>query len=257
MTLVEAVAQRERSVLIAVLVTVPLLCWAWIVPMSRDMHSSMTGPSAWMMTATWDARHLMLLAAMWAVMMIGMMLPSAAPMLLIYAEVMRRTREGPKAALQVYPMAAGYIAVWLVFSIAATILQRMLSQQLALTPMMEFTTPTGTAVLLVVAAVYQITPAKRVCLAYCRTPIAFISEHLQTGARGAFNLGLAHGWYCLGCCWALMLLLFAGGVMNLTVIAALTVFVILEKVAPLGWAWSWLSAVFLMAIAVWIMTASA
>jgi len=98
MTLVEAIARRERPVLIALLIVIPILCWAWIVPMARDMYGAMTGPSAWMMTTVWDARHVALLAAMWAVMMIGMMLPSAAPTLLMYAAVMRRSEAGPRAA---------------------------------------------------------------------------------------------------------------------------------------------------------------
>ena len=105
-TAIEVLARHERAVLLATLVTIPALCGAWIVPMARDMYGTMTGPSAWMMTPVWDARHVALLCAMWTVMMIGMMVPSAAPTLLLYAGVMRRSRDGARAALNVYPMAA-------------------------------------------------------------------------------------------------------------------------------------------------------
>src|ERR1051326_8662560 len=102
MTLVEAVVRHERRILIVALVAIPVLCAAWIVPMARDMYGAMSGPSAWMMTRVWDAPHVTLLAAMWIVMMIGMMLPSVAPMLMIYAGVLRASPEGPRAALRVY-----------------------------------------------------------------------------------------------------------------------------------------------------------
>jgi len=250
-TLVESIVRRERRVLLAALVAVPLVCWAWIVPMARDMYGSMSGPSAWMMAAVWDARHTALLAAMWIVMMIGMMTPSAAPALLAYAGVMRRSPEGPRAALRVYPMAAGYLLVWTLFSVGAALLQRTLGAAV-LSPMMTTVSPWVTAGLLVVAAVYQMTPAKSACLDSCRTPIGFITTHVRTGAAAAFRLGVDHGLHCVGCCWALMLLLFAGGVMNLWTIASLTVFVLLERLAPFGARTRHLSAAGLLAAAAWV-----
>ena len=210
-----------------------LLCWAWIVPMARDMYGEMDGPSAWMMPHHWDFPHLVLLFAMWVVMMIGMMLPSAAPALLLYAGVVRKSRARQQVRTQVYAFASGYLLVWTAFSLLATILQRLLSDWMLLSPMMESRAWLG-GVLLVVAGAYQLTPFKRSCLETCRSPVNFIVGHWQRGVTGALRLGIAHGTYCLGCCWALMLLLFVGGVMNLWWIAALTIFVLLEKVAPLG-----------------------
>ena len=250
MTLVEAIAHRERPALVVLLVIVPLLCWAWIVPMARDMYGPMTGSSAWMMTPVWDAWHLVLLFAMWTVMMVGMMLPSAAPTILIYAGVMRQA-DGHRGALRVYPMTAGYLAVWAAFSLAATVLQRLLSHTLALSSMMQLVSPTAAAALLLVAAVYQVTPLKQSCLAQCQSPAVFIASHLSRN-MGPFRLGVEHGLLCLGCCWTLMLLLFVGGVMNLAVIAALTGFVLLEKLVPSGWIGSWLSASCLAGTALWI-----
>jgi predicted metal-binding membrane protein len=136
-TFIELLARHERAVLLTLIVTIPLLCWAWIMPMARDMYGAMRGPSAWMMTPRWDARHIALLCAMWTVMMIGMMVPSVAPMLLLYAGAMRSGPHGARAALRVYPMASGYLLVWLAFSIAATLLQLAASQMLLLSPMMK------------------------------------------------------------------------------------------------------------------------
>jgi len=250
MTVIESIVRHERRVLMAAIVLVPIVCAAWIVPMARDMYGPMTGASALMMSSAWNLRHTSLLAAMWIVMMVGMMTPSASPTLLIYAAVMRRY-EGPRAALRVYPMAAGYLLVWTAFSIGAALLQRVLSVSV-LSPMMEVTTPWA-ALLLLLAAVYQMTPFKAACLESCRSPIEFISTHMRSGADGAFRMGVRHGLLCVGCCWALMLLLFAGGVMNLWTIAALTLFVLVEKLSLFGPRTARITAAGLAIIAVWIL----
>jgi predicted metal-binding membrane protein len=250
-TLVETALRHERLVLVVVLVLIPLLCWAWIIAMARDMYGAMTGPSAWMMTTTWDTPHLVLLWAMWAVMMAGMMLPAAAPVLLLYGGAARNRGDVAHAAARVYGLAGGYVAVWALFSVGATLLQRLLARLLLLTPMMEPATPFAGAVVLAIAGVYQLTPLKRVCLRTCRSPLSFLMRHWRPGVRGAFHMGLAHGARCVGCCWALMLLLFAGGVMNLTVILALTGWVLVEKIAPFGEQSARLSGVLLLAVAAW------
>ena len=208
---------------VATLILVPLVCWTWIVVLSRDMYGPMTGASAWMMTTVWDAPHLFLLWAMWAVMMTGMMLPSAAPMIVLAGD-------GPRP----YFLALGYIVVWAAFSAGATMLQGLLMRLFLVTPMMELSSRRVSALLLAVAAVYQLTPLKRACLTTCQAPMAFLTRRWRSGPFGAFRMGAEHGVYCVGCCWALMLLLFAGGVMNLTVIGALTLFVAFEKLLPLG-----------------------
>jgi predicted metal-binding membrane protein len=252
LTVLEAIVRHERRVLVAALVAVPLLCFAWIVPMARDMYGAMTGSSAWMMTPVWDARHTGLLAAMWIVMMIGMMLPSASPTLLMYAAVVRRA-EGSRAALRVYAVAAGYAVVWSAFAVGAALLQRTLSTTV-LSPMMTIVNPWAAAAVLALAAVYQLTPIKGTCLESCRSPVDFITAHMQPGLMGAFRLGADHGVFCVGCCWALMLLLFAGGVMNLWTIAALTAFVLFEKVAPFAGRTRQVSAAGLLAAAAWSIT---
>jgi predicted metal-binding membrane protein len=185
------------------------------------------------MTPAWDAPHLLLLWAMWAVMMIAMMLPSAAPLILLYGAAARRRAAGSPQA-SVYALALGYVTLWALFSVAATAAQRVLGETLVMSPMMELTLPAASSALLVFAGLYQLTRIKSICLGVCQSPLGFLMAHWRDGAAGAFRLGLRHGLYCLGCCWALMLLLFVGGVMNLTAIVGLTVFIALEKSRWLG-----------------------
>jgi len=249
-TLLESALKHERVVTATLIVLIPLVCWTWIVLMARDMYGAMLGPAAWMMTADWDAPHLLLLFAMWAVMMTAMMLPSASPLVLLYAGALR-ARGDARVGWKTYALAAGYVLVWALFSVAATALQRMLATALILTPMMEPATNEAAAVLLAVAGLYQLTPLKRACLRVCRSPLSFLVQHWRPGALGAFHLGVQHGIYCLGCCWAMMLLLFAGGVMNLVVIVVLTLWVLAEKLAPFGEHTARASGVALLAVALW------
>ena len=220
--------------------------------MARDMYGPMTGSAAWMMTATWDAPHMLLLWAMWAAMMAGMMLPSAAPIVLLYARAARQRSETRRAAGRISGLVAGYLSVWALFSVGATILQRVLAASQLLTPMMESSTRFAAAWLIVVAGLYQLTPLKQACLRSCRTPIAFLASRWRNGLMGAMRMGAEHGTYCLGCCWALMLLLFAGGVMNLAVVVALTVWVAIERLAPFGEQSARISGALLLMAAGWM-----
>jgi predicted metal-binding membrane protein len=225
---------RERLWVGAGLGLAVAACWAWLVPLALDMQGAMTGSAAWMMRADWDAVYFVAIFGMWVAMMIGMMLPSAAPTLLLYATVVRKSPEAGDAVPRVYAFAAGYVLVWSGFSLLATILQWGLARRALLSPMMQADSPQLGASLLCLAGLYQLTPWKRACLAQCRAPAVWISAHWRRGLAGALRMGLHHGAYCLGCCWALMLLLFAGGVMNLVWIGAITLFVLLEKLAPHG-----------------------
>ncbi len=250
-TSVESLLLRDRLLVGAALVVAIVLSWAWIVPMARDMYGPMTGASAWMMTDTWDATHLVLLFAMWAVMMAGMMLPSAAPALFLYGGVIRRSGDAARATSHVYAFAGGYMLVWTGYSLLATVLQRLLARWLLISPMMAARDARFGGALLILAGLYQFTPFKRACLASCRNPVEFIVRHWKSGLWGGFYLGAANGLYCLGCCWALMMLLFVGGVMNLWWIAALTVFVLLEKAAPFGEKGGRYSGLALIAVGAW------
>jgi predicted metal-binding membrane protein len=253
LTILESALRYDRGPLLVLLVLLPTVAWIWIVVMARDMYGPMTGASAWMMTATWDARHLLLLWAMWAVMMAGMMLPSAAPMLLMYGALARRSATAAAASRQIHALAAGYLAAWTLFSLGATALQRVLGTLLLVSSMMEVTSPRVGATLLFIAGIYQLTPMKHVCLRTCQSPLGFLVSRWRSGLAGAFRIGLEHGFFCVGCCWALMLLLFVGGVMNLGVIAALTVFVAFEKLARFGVHGSRIAGVLAMAAACWML----
>jgi predicted metal-binding membrane protein len=180
---------------------------------------------------------LALLFAMWAVMMVGMMTPSVAPMILIYARVARSAvAQGRRPFAPSGWFAAGYLLAWSGFSAGATTFHAALDYARLLGPdMASASTPLGST-LLIVAGLYQWSPLKDSCLAQCRSPLSFIQSHggFRRDARGALGLGLRHGFYCIGCCWPLMLLLFLFGVMNLLWIAALAALVLAEKVVSWG-----------------------
>jgi predicted metal-binding membrane protein len=252
-TAVEAALGRPSIALIVLVGVLPLACWLWVVAMARDMYGPMTGASAWMMTVTWDWPRLLLLWAMWAAMMAGMMLPTITPVLMLYARAMRARAGNTNAATRIYAMAGGYVLVWAAFSVGATVLQRALASAGLLDMMMEPSSNRAAAGLLLIAGVYQLTPLKAACLRGCRSPITALSSGWREGAGGAFQMGVAHGMYCLGCCWALMLLLFAGGVMNLAVILALTAWVALEKLAPFGAHTARAGGALLLAAGVWML----
>ena len=182
----------------------------------------------------WTALDAALTFAMWAIMMIGMMLPSATPMTLIYAQVVRKAARDGSVLPPTAVFVAGYLSAWTLFSVAATAAQWGLEQAALLSPMLVSTSPRLGAGLLVAAGVWQLTPWKNTCLARCRDPVHYFAQHFRPGVRGALRLGFRYGVYCLGCCWLLMGLLFVGGVMNLFWIAALTVFVLAEKAFARG-----------------------
>jgi predicted metal-binding membrane protein len=216
----------------AVLALAVALSWWWIVAMAIDMYGPMTGWSAWMMTSSWDYQHEALLFAMWALMMMGMMLPSTTPTFFLYASV---HRDSPgKINMPALAFAAGYLVVWTTFSLAATALQLELTRRLLLSPMMEVRSNLLAGGILLLAGIYQFTPIKRACLDCCRSPALFNPRGLESTVGDGFRTGLIQGMKCLGCCWAMMLLLFVGGVMNLWWIGGLALLVLLEKLAPFG-----------------------
>jgi predicted metal-binding membrane protein len=195
--------------------------------MAPMMHA-MTGMQPW--TAT----EFVLRLAMWAVMMVAMMVPTAAPMTLLYAAVARKAAARHNALAPTFIFVAGYMAMWTIFSLVATVAQHALEQAALLSPMMSSRSAVFGAAVLIAAGVYQFTPFKDACLRSCRAPAHFLSRHWRAGNLGAFGMGLRLGAYCVGCCWILMGLLFVGGVMNLLWIAAIAIFVLLEKTIPFG-----------------------
>jgi predicted metal-binding membrane protein len=249
--------ENERALVVAALVGATLLSWLYLAALARDM-GSMSAAACAAMTANatepWTPREFALELAMWIVMMIGMMLPSAAPTILLVTSFHRRSGPRAQALRATGAFALGYVLVWCGFSLVATAAQAALQRWALLSPMGMSASPWLGGALLVAAGVHQATPWKRACLTHCRTPFAFIRQHWQPGVGGALRMGLVNGAFCLGCCATLMALLFVGGVMNLLWIAALTVFVAMEKLAPEGARLARLTAPALVAagIAVWV-----
>lgn len=236
--LVAALPFRDRVFILSCVAVTTALAWAYLVHLDRQMSSSMEhdrmmAEMGMTMNMPWTAADVFFTFAMWAVMMAGMMASTAAPMLLLFAAVnAARGRRGASPAVLIFGL--GYLAVWVCFSGGATLLQWGLHEAALLSPAMSASSPRLAGVILLAAGVYQVTPWKSACLKYCRSPLGFVMTNWRDGDFGALQMGLRHGAYCLGCCWALMGVLFAVGVMNLFWVAALTGFVLIEKMGPAG-----------------------
>lgn len=231
--IVERALRRDRVLVVSCLLFVVALSWAYLLS-GAGMMQAMGDMLMPMSTGPWTLDRAVLVLVMWAVMMAAMMLPSAAPIILLYATISRRRSERGETASTSGVFAFGYIAVWAAFSLAATALQYGLEKVALMSPMMQTTSIALAGTMLIVAGLYQWTPLKQACLRHCRSPLEFITAYWRPGARGAFVMGMRHGAYCLGCCWMLMLLLFVGGVMNFAWIAGLALFVLVEKLVPAG-----------------------
>jgi predicted metal-binding membrane protein len=233
MTLVETLLKRDRLTVGGALVLIALLAWGYTAYLARTMGMA-GGDMALPQLQAWSAAMFAFMCVMWFVMMVAMMLPSAAPMILTFAAVQRRRQAQGGAFVPSGVFIAGYLLVWAAFSLLATGAQYGLERAALVSPMMGKAAPWLGAVLLIGAGLYQFAPLKDVCLDKCRTPLGFIMTEWRDGRRGALLMGLRHGAYCTGCCWALMALLFVGGVMNLLWVALLALFVLIEKVLPAG-----------------------
>ena len=242
----ERVPGRDRLLVLSGLVSISALSWCYTWYLAWDMQHSQN--------ALCGASQL-LMFAMWVIMMVAMMVPSAAPMILLFAAVNRKRREQERPFVPTGIFLLGYLVVWSVFSAVATIVQWHLHQRALLTPMMVSASPLLSGATLMAAGLFQFTPLKHTCLKHCRSPLGFLLTDWRDGARGAFLMGLRHGSYCLGCCWLLMALLFVAGVMNLVWLAVLTIFVLLEKVAPVGMHLSRVTGLLLTGWGLWMVGA--
>ena len=240
----EAALARHRAVAIGALVVLVLLAWAWLVSGAGMEMRSLSTPSTIppgeagmpgmdMPGAMVPAGHFFLTFSMWWVMMVAMMLPSAAPVILLYARVAANRQ--PESRPATYSFLAGYLCVWGAFSLLAGGLQFSLDAGGLLSPMsLAVHSSWLSSAVLVAAGLYQLSPVKDGCLRHCRRPAVFLSLNYRPGWAAAWRMGLLHGVICVGCCWMLMLLLFVGGVMNLAWIALLTLLVAAEKLLPFG-----------------------
>ncbi len=231
-----ALPRRDRFVVLGGLAAAVALAWLYLVYLAHGMGemSMGSGMATAMKSDPWNVADFGAMFVMWVIMMVGMMLPGATPMILMFVTISRKHRQAGRK----YPSAAvfvsGYVLTWGGFSLAATALQSGLQSLLLLSATLATSSPVLGATLFVAAGLYQFTPLKHACLRHCRSPLAFLLTRWRDGSGGALLMGLEHGLYCLGCCWVIMALLFVGGVMNLLWVLAITVFVLVEKVLPRG-----------------------
>jgi predicted metal-binding membrane protein len=227
----EQALRHDRRLVLLALLAISALALGYTVWLATafDM-SAMMSPEF----VPWSAGHLAFMLAMWVVMMIGMMTPSVAPMVLLYAGIARQASARGTPFAPAGWFASGYLLAWIAFAAAATLAQWWLESRALIAPMMAGTGRVAGGIILILAGVYQWLPVKQACLSECGAPLAFVQRHggFAASARGSVRLGALHGLYCIGCCWALMALLFVFGVMNLVWIAGLMVYVLLEKLLP-------------------------
>ena len=250
----ESLLRRDRVLVMSGVVAIAALAWAYMaylalnmpgmeIPAGMGMSMVMPNMQAWG-ALDWGSMFLM-----WAVMMVAMMVPTAAPMILVFTTVNRKRREQQQPYVPTGIFVLGYALIWTCFAVVATVGNWALHTHALLSSMMGASTSSylGGALLLA-AGVFQWTPLKYACLSHCRGPINFLMTEWREGAKGALRMGLKHGAFCLCCCGTLMGILFVLGVMNLVWVGALAGFVLLEKVVPFG---HWLSRASGVALAVW------
>jgi predicted metal-binding membrane protein len=235
--LLAALLARDRAIVAGSLAFVIILAWAYLLAGAGVGMETMDmgGGQLMVMAPEWTLGYGLVVFLMWAVMMVAMMLPSAAPVTLLIAAIARKRREaGGTPGMSTAPFVLGYLAVWFAFAATATLLQWRLDAAGLLSETMALASMVVAGSVLVVAGIYQWTPLKQACLRHCRSPLQFLMHHWQDGAFGALASGARHGAFCFGCCWMLMVLLFVGGIMNLAWIGGIALLVLIEKTMPWG-----------------------
>ena len=254
-TPLESILKRDQVLVLAGIAALVALAWAYMVYLAQsagDMGSGM----AMAQLQSWSAADFSLMFLMWAVMMVAMMVPTAAPMILLFATVNRRRREQERPYVPTGVFLSGYVIVWSGFAALATLANWGLHVNSLLTSMMgESSSAYLGGALLLTAGIFQWSPLKYAGLSHCSSPLGFIMAEWRDGAGGALRMGLKHGGYCVGCCWVLMGVLFVLGVMNLLWIAALAAFVLVEKVIPKGYLVSRVTGLLLAGWGMWMVAA--
>ena len=235
---IPAPSRRDRALIASCIVLITGLAWAYLAYLNRRMTSTieddrMMAAMGMVMDQPWGAGDLLLTFVMWSVMMIGMMAVPVLPVLLLFAG-MRAQRVDRGVVPAVPSFGLGYLVVWLVFSACATAAQWALHDGALLSSTMATSSTLVAGLILITAGAYQLTPLKTGCLARCQSPLGFLLSNWRDGSSGAFLMGFRHGIFCLGCCWALMTLLFVVGVMNLAWVGVLTLFILAEKIGLIG-----------------------
>ena len=221
------ILKRNHFLVFPMLILLIAISWIYIFNLSNSMEfmkeMPMTQSNEWMLSDFFAA------LAMWSVMMNAMMLPSAIPMMLVFSTVNRKRCENGNSFVPTWIFIFGYALVWISFSLVAALLQFLLHNLSIISNELKMINPFASGIVLVAAGIYQFTNVKDVCLKNCQSPLSFVLNYWKEGKYGAFLMGSRHGLYCIGCCWALMILLFAAGIMNLLWIAIIALFVFFEK----------------------------
>ncbi|WP_170758577.1 DUF2182 domain-containing protein [Ruegeria lacuscaerulensis] len=264
---VDRALRRDKSiVLFCVLLIILGASWYTVAGTGMNMSAidmtHMAGPVGEPMQmgdeVNWTLPYTILIFLMWWVMMIAMMTPSAAPTVLLFTAIKRMGPDRTRTSRLSLYFLTGYLVAWAAFSVVATGTQWGFEHVgLSDGPMMTIDSKAFAGCVLVAAGLYQLSSLKSACLRHCRSPAQFLADHNRPGAYGAFRTGALHGAFCLGCCWALMLLLFVGGIMNLYWIVGIAVYVALEKLMPRGaWLVPPLTGLALIVMGVWLVAAS-
>jgi predicted metal-binding membrane protein len=268
-TRLEALLRRDRLVVLSALSAITILAWAHVIYLAAQMEMGGMDMSGFRMAVTatgmlmmpafqqWSLTEFVLTFLMWVVMMVGMMTPSAAPIILLYARGGRQAAADGKPFASTVWFLSGYMIAWTAFALAATGAQWALDRAALLTATMAAASTVLGGAVLIAAGLYQWTPLKEKCLVQCQSPVTFIQRNggFRRDALGSLRLGATHGAFCVGCCWALMTLLFVGGVMNMLWISAIAVFVLAEKVIPAGRIIARTAGVIFMVGGLWILLA--
>ncbi len=249
-TALESILKRERMIVLSGLIGLAAIAWIYLgfesIRMAEMGMAEMD--TSVMQMRQWTTLEASLTFAMWAIMMVAMMIPSAAPTILLYGLVRRKKSTAEHVLAPISAFVTGYLIAWTAFSAVATALQYLLHREAYLSEGMTLNNAIAAGLLMAAVGLYQLTPSKDACLRHCRSPAEFLSRHWRKGTDGAVIMGLHHGLFCLGCCWGLMALLFVGGVMNLLWVAALAGFVLIEKLTPMGhWAARLIGLILLLA----------
>jgi len=250
--LIASLQKRDRAIILLGLAGITVLSWTYmfrIASMEKNMNMGLA--MSGLHVQAWDPLNLVLTFVMWTVMMAAMMIPSASPLILLFATINQKRRQEEDPFVSTGAFLAGYLAAWTVFSALATVVQWGLQTATMLSHMMIGNPVLGGA-FLIAAGLFQWAPLKNACLTRCRSPLGFLINEWREGTRGALIMGLRHGMYCIGCCWLLMSLMFVTGVMNLLWMAIITIFVLLEKIVPAGYWVSRMAGLLLVAWGTWM-----
>jgi predicted metal-binding membrane protein len=254
---IQAVAQRDRLVVGLALASITGAAWFYLAHEAAGFAATGVCQCAAVMIggpdlAPWSPQTLLPLSLMWIEMMVAMMLPAVTPLVLLFSKAVRNRAERGQPYVSTAFFLGGYFAVWTMFSLVAALAQWVLHGAALLSPQMTANSGIVGGVMFMAAGAFQFTPLKKACLNHCRSPLTFLMTDWREGRTGAFLMGWKHGLFCTACCWLLMLLLFAVGVMNLLWISLLAIFALSERIAPRAWHLSQISGLILLGFGSWL-----